>query len=161
MQPFTSTNLPKLKNLVPVSRLSGTYQLVLVVESPPDLRQQVLGTLTLTAFDTVPGIPFSGGPLLVSPSGVKLDFARLYAGTDSVRHAAFDSSLLAATSIVNPRRNTMTIGLGELRQPGLRIQIPLAVLFVTDVSNGITGLWVGQGENDASEPRGFFCATMP
>src|SRR5579859_3090281 len=155
VRPFTSFNLPRIQNLFPVSRLSGTYQLVLVVESPRDQKQRILGMLRMTAFDTVLGAPFSGGPLLVSPAGFKLDFSKLLLSTDSVPRAPFDSSLFSATAIVNQRRETMTIGLGLVGVTGL--QSGPAVLFVTDVNNGIRGLWVSQGGNDPNAPRGFFC----
>jgi hypothetical protein len=67
-----------------------------------------------------------------------------------------DSSLWSASTIVNLRRETMTIGLG-MTEVG-EFQSPLAVLFVTDVRNGITGLWVSQGGGDPDALRGFFCA---
>lgn len=157
--PFTSVNLPRLQGLSPASRLARAYQLVLVVESPPRLQRRMFGILQLGAFDTIRGVPFSGGPLLVSQSGFKLDPVQvelMKVTADSVPRASIDSSLLSARAMVNQRRQTMTIGLGETE--GGELQSPLAVLFVADVRNGITGLWVSQAGGDPDALRGFFCA---
>src|SRR2546425_13113207 len=66
-----------------------------------------------------------------------------------------DSSLLSARATVDQRRQTMTIGLG-LTEVG-ELQSPVAVLFVTDVRNGITGLWVSQGGCYLYSLRGLLC----
>jgi hypothetical protein len=95
----------------------------------------------------------------MSPAGFQLDPVQvqlMQVTADPVPRASMDSSLLSARAIVNQRRETMTIGLGESDVGEL--QSPVAVLFVTDVRNGITGLWVGQGGNDPDALRGFFCA---
>jgi hypothetical protein len=152
--PFTSVSLPKLQRLFPLSRLTRAYQLVLVVESPPRLLRRMVGTLSLGVFDSTPG-----RRAIMSPAGFKLDPVQvqlMQVTADSVPRASMDSSLLSAAATVDQRGQTMTIGLG-LTGSG-ELQSPLAVLFVTDVRNGITGLWVSQGGGDPDALRGFFCA---
>jgi len=152
--PFTSVTLPRLQRLFPLSRLARAYQLVLVVESPHNLQRRMFGTLSLWAFDSTPG-----RPIIMSPAGFKLDPVQVQlmkVTADSVPRASMDSSLLSARATVDQRRQTMTIGLG-LTEVG-ELQSPVAVLFVTDVRNGITGLWVSQGGGDPGTLRGFFCA---
>src|SRR5439155_19329364 len=139
-----SVNLPRLQRLFPLSRLARTYQLVLVVESPHNLQRRMFGTLSLWAFDSTPG-----RPIITSPAGFTLDPVQVQlmkVTADSVPRSSMDSSLLSARATVDQRRQTMTIGLGLTE--GVELQSPVAVLFVTDVRNGITGLWVSQGGGD-------------
>jgi len=154
VEPFTSVSLPRLQKLFPLSGLTRAYQLVLVVESPPRLQRRMVGSLSLGAFDSTPG-----GRTIMGPAGFRLEPVQvrlMQVTADSVPRASMDSSLLSAAATVDPRRQTMTIGLG-LTGSG-ELQSPLAVLFVTDVRNGITGLWVSQGGGDPEALRGFFCA---
>ena len=152
--PFTSVSLPRLQRLFPLSRLTRAYQLVLVVESPARLQRRTVGTLSLWAFDSTPG-----RRIIMSPAGFKLDPVQvqlMQVTPDSVPRASLDSTLMSAVATVDRRRQTMTIGLG-LTGSG-ELQSPLAVLFVTDVRNGVTGLWVSQAGGDPDALRGFFCA---
>ena len=150
VQAFTSVSLPRVEKLLPLSRLARKYDLVLVVESPSYLQKRLFGSLTLGAFDsTMAGF---GGPVLKGQAGFKLELDQLHLSMDSVPHASLDSSLFAATTLVNQRRETMQIALGQL-------ELPLVVLFVTSAKNAITGLWVSQGGNDPEAERGFFCAS--
>jgi len=147
---FTSKTLPKLGKLPPASRLAGHYQLVLVVESPPDLEQRIAGMLTLSA-DTEPTQLSFGSPSQTILSGVQLDLSRLKMADAILPRATFDSSLSLAMVVVNRRRETMQIAVGELENTQL-------LLFVTDLKSGFTGLWVSRGGSDPEAPRGFFCA---
>lgn len=148
--PFTSVNLPKLQKLFPLARLERAYQLVLVVESPVYLQRRMFGALSLGAFDSTGRLDVMG------QAGFKLDLDQLRLKVDSVPQASIDSTLLSARAMVNQRRQTMTIALGETDVEGF--QSPLLLLFVTDVRNGITGMWLSRGGSDPDAPRGFFCA---